>query len=120
MQFKITTKYISISAQTQASIVKNIEKLRRQFNDLTKNAILWIELARITRHHNQGAIYSVKLQLPIKRKASLRAEATQENLLNACEEAFKELMREMRKHRTKQIEFRRRVARRLKRKTRRG
>lgn len=61
---------------------------------------VWLEIGKITRHHQKGDIFRAEAQMRFPGK-SLRAESERENLKLAITEIKDELQRELKKHKEK-------------------
>jgi ribosomal subunit interface protein len=111
LTFKITQLENSDAFQAYAEKkLSSLDKLTRRFGESVAG---WVELARTTRHHQEGQVFRAEVDLRIPGKI-LRAESEAADLYAAIDEVQAELFRQLKEHREKLITRFRRSARKVK------
>ena len=107
-------EYIHQKIGTLSKLIKDIEK---NFTGASDTLHVWVEVAKITRHHQKGKVFYAECQIGLPGK-SIRAESTQYDLHVAIDEAKDEMQRMLKKYKEKQMTRIKRGAREVKSRTR--
>lgn len=107
---KIKTTNFEMTPAIEKYLRKRLKAIEDIVDQMKGKRELWIELARVSEHHQKGAIFEAKLDLILKRK-SLRAEATKDDLYSAIDEVRDDMLRELKKYKGKMSAQQRRAAR---------
>ena len=97
----------------EQKIVRTAEKLIAESEKERESSFLEIEVSRITRHHQKGAVYRVAANLSWNGQM-LRASHEDEDSRAACDVVEEELKREIEKHKTRAFSLFKRGARKAK------
>ena len=93
-----------LTEELESYVMKKLSWLEKLINAYNKNARVFVEVARTTRHHKTGSIYYAELQvMPPGSKRGLRAVAEKNSLYEAVDCAKDELKRELQKEKEKRI-----------------
>lgn len=96
---------------------KLIQDIERNFEGASDALHVWVEVAKITRHHQKGKVFYAECQIGLPGK-SIRSEATQYDLHVAIDEVKDEMQRMLKQYKEKQMTKIKRGARELKTRTR--
>jgi len=88
------------SLEKFAEVFQNENYFNHFFKKGKPRVEAWIEIGRITRHHQKGDIFRAEAQMRFPGK-TLRAESEREDLKLAIVEVKDELQRELKKHKGK-------------------
>lgn len=104
---------ITLSPEISDYLDKRLTALEKFVDPEDDANICYVELARTTSHHKAGDIFKAELTLHLGGE-SLRAVAELADLHSAIDQAKEELLRELRRSKTKQISIVRRGGRQIK------
>lgn len=107
-------EYIHRKIGALSKLIKDIE---RNFAFASDALHVWVEVAKITRHHQKGKVFYAECQIGLPGR-SIRAESTQYDLHIAIDEAKDEMQRMLKQYKEKQMTKIKRGARELKTRTR--
>ena len=120
MNIIIKTKNLELTPQLESFINKKIGGLKKFIKTFEGNNLpvagrrdlfeTFVEVKKETLHHRKGDIFSAEVKLYVPGR-SLFAKSHGEDVIKAINDAKDELEREIRKYKTKLIEFPRRRAR---------
>lgn len=101
---KITTKTTGLDLTPSLKIyidkkLGGLAKFVKRFDE-TGQAELWVEVARTTRHHRHGDVFSVEADLRLPKKI-LRVEEEGEDVRTAIDSLQRKLHLEIEKYKTK-------------------
>lgn len=115
MNINIKTTNIELTPAISLYVTKKMESLERFIGSQKKDAEeqVWVEIGKTTNHHEQGNIFRAEAQMRLPH-ASIRAEATDEDLYAAIDKVRDEMQRKMSKTHDKQIKKFRDGARKIK------
>ena len=123
MQIIIKSKNLDLSEQSESFINKKIGGLRKFLKAFESHSLpvaggrnlfdTFVEVERETMHHRKGDIFKAEAKIYLPGR-SLFAKAHGDNLIKAVDEVRDELEAEIRKYKTKVIEFPRRKAKKAK------
>ena len=100
MQFHINTKNTELPDGLRRFIEEKIGELQRFLPVSADEIQAWVEVGKITNHHEHGNIFEAKIDLGIPGQ-TFRAEITSEDINSAVLEARDELQREIRRFKEK-------------------
>ena len=114
MKLIVKTKNLELDSFLDNLIKKRMATANKIVNAFQESAELFIEVERTTKHHKRGDVFSAEaiINLPGRK---LVARAHGENLGKVVTVIKEELLREIRKYKTKTIEMPRRKYRKIKR-----
>lgn len=103
---KIQTTNLDKTPALERYVRDKLAMLRKYFNHFTGETdelIFEVEIGRTTEHHKQGEIFRAEINFTAADKL-LRAEATEEDLYAAIDEAKDTMEERMRAHKTRHID----------------
>ena len=123
MQIIIKTKNLELTGQLESFINKKIGGLKKFLTSFEGHALpiaggrnlfdTFVEVEKDTNHHRKGDIFSAEAKLYLPGK-SLFAKAHGDDLMKVISELRDELESEIRRYKSKVIEFPRRQSKKLK------
>ncbi len=113
MKYTILGKNIELTPDIHGYIAKKMASLNKYAAHFGPAAAAHVEVGRTTRHHRTGNIFRVEIQIFVPRK-ELRAEALGITLFEAMDKAKDEISIELERHKEKDIDSKKRGARKLK------
>ncbi len=125
MRIVIKTKNIKLSPYLRAFVNEKIRELEKFLESLLKKedvmknvsprAEAFVEVAKVSRHHQKGDIFYAECQIPLPGKG-IRAETKGEDLKSTIYELKDELQRQLKKYKNRGIARERRFLRVIKQK----
>lgn len=117
MKFVIKATNFELSTPVKNFIEKELKLLEKFIKKflIESEAKAWVEIAKVTRHHQKGPIFYAECQLRVG-KISARSEVLHENLKSAIIQMKEELEGILRKEKEKRLAKMKRGARKAKRK----
>ena len=119
MKIIIKTRNLELSPSLESYINEKIGALEKFIKTLKKVedgktlSEIFVEVEKETKHHRHGEIFSAEAQVILPGK-SLVAKATGEDLLKAIIEVKEELENEIKKYKSKKIDAKRRIGKKVK------
>lgn len=113
MKYAILGKNIELTPDIRVYVAKKMGMLNKYVQHFGSVAAAHVEVGRTTRHHRTGAIFRVEIQIHVPRK-ELRAEALGNTIFEAIDKAKDEISIELEQHKEKDIDLKKRGARKLK------
>ena len=90
-------EYVHKKIGALSKLIKDIE---RNFAVASDTLHVWVEVAKITRHHQKGKVFYAECQIGFPGK-SIRSESTQYDLHVAIDEAKDEMQRMLKQYKEK-------------------
>jgi|SRR3989344_1220906 len=112
MRIKIHTKNIELTKAIEDYVNDKIGSLKKMLN-LNSPILAEVEVGMDSRHHQKGDVFRAEVNLTINGKL-FRAECVKDDLYAAIDEVRDELLRELRKNKTRKENFFKRGAQKLK------
>ncbi len=110
MQIKIKTTNFSLTPAIETYLLSKLGSLDK-FLLRNKNAVAFVELAKTTKHHQQGDIFKAEVNLRVNGDKLIRAAAERWDLRVAIDEVKDELQEEIKKYKDKRETFYKKGAR---------
>lgn len=113
MRTNIKTTNLTLTPEISDYLVKRLSALDKFSDTSDDTALADVEIGKTTEHHREGPIHRAEINLQIKGQM-YRAVAERETLFEAIDKAKDEIQEELRRTKSKRLQFIRRGGARLK------
>lgn len=113
MKYTIKGTNLELTPEIYGYIKKKTISVERLANHFGSAVEAHIEVARTTRHHRKGNILRAEITMHLPHK-QMRAEATGDTIFEAIDKAKDELHNELERYKEKDIDTKKRGARKIK------
>lgn len=107
MNINIKATTIELTPAIKAYVEEKVAMLGKLIDPADTSAHADVEVGQTTKHHQSGDVFRAEINLHVA-GANLRAESERDDLYAAIDEAKDELMRQLRKEKTKRTDLVRR------------
>lgn len=111
--YNIKATNMDLTDELHDHVINKFSALEKLIDPDDTSAHADIEVGKTTKHHKTGRIFRAEINLHIA-GSNLRAVAKEEDLMAAIDRVQDEIMRRLRKEKTKRTDFVRRSARQFK------
>jgi ribosomal subunit interface protein len=114
IKLNIKATNYDLKEEIRSDIDNQVKQFEKFLPNNTEEVILDVEVGKTTKHHNQGLVYRAEFNMKYS-DVFLRSESVQEDIRAAIELAGDELVRQIKKNKSKRRDLIRRGAGKVKR-----
>lgn len=115
MNINLKTTNFELTSIIREYAEKKVNSLEKFIKTTDESVQAWVEVGKTTNHHNKGDVYRAEIQIRVPHYGKgIRAEATNETLNEAIDEAHDKIKLELEKVKDRKISLIRKGARKIK------
>ncbi|HBB56512.1 TPA: ribosome-associated translation inhibitor RaiA [Patescibacteria group bacterium] len=113
MNINIKATNIELTPELKNYVEQKVNVLEKHiYHEIDDSVKAWVEVGKISEHHQKGDVYRAEIQIHIPRNAKgARAEATHYDIFAAIDKAQDEIKIEIEKEKNKKVSLARRGGR---------